>query len=935
MDSGFSVRPFRSGPRGGLALLALAAITLGAAAQPVPPDDLATQLKAARDLHLQGKLEEARSRYLDLIPQLRPKGPSKALGDVLNGMSLIGCSLGDYTQALEMAEEASQIRAALGNRVGQARSINNAGLALLYLGEYEESIRKYETALRLDEANEDVEGQVIRNSNIGNVYFFQGRYLEALRCYQKGLELTDRSAEQAWSEGQRKLLLANMASTYQKLGQDQRALDLYALLREGSRLSSREEAQIQSNLGALYRHLGDPVKALRCYRQALDLFQTERSLDGEIAALKNVGIAQALDLKDYDQALATFLSVLEMSSAASNRRQEVQARLYAAETQRRAGRMQEARSYFLRALSGAREVGIVEEEWKALYGLSRLAQASGATDEAKQNLGDAIEIIESERSRLRLSSLKSEFLADKRDVYDASIAIAAREALEAERGRRRGKDSQALGNLFQLLQRAGARSFQDRFSDSLEERRRRTNPRLAHELRELRSKIARLWTRQLALEGERRAQLRAQLADLENSFAAKERGLSREEPEGVQESLTLKTALEYVPEGTRVVMPWTGDGELAFLWFSDSDAGLVVRTVEPEFPDRLSACLADLSKEPGQRQGDSCAAVFRTMVPSLAQALEGDLEALMIIPSGVFSSFPFETLPWADGGPLVEDLAVSYLPSLSLLRRLGSRTAGGTARLPWGIGFAGFANPRPDGTAIDAEREWPPPLPFAEDEVRGIARLVPGRSRVFLGPRADKEECLRELAKGPPLLHLATHATADASDPHRSRILFSGSSDNAEPDYLYLGEVLSLDLAQTQLVTLAACDTATGAAGALDGAQDLGRAFLLAGAQASLAALWKVPDQSTAQFMTAFYAGIANGLGRAEALSRAKRRFIESGGVLSDPYYWAGYVLYGDPSPVDLPLPWTVVLLPAAAVALLAVLGWFWRRRVQPAAREA
>ncbi|HXA52435.1 MAG TPA: CHAT domain-containing protein, partial [Candidatus Acidoferrum sp.] len=59
----------------------------------------------------------------------------------------------------------------------------------------------------------------------------------------------------------------------------------------------------------------------------------------------------------------------------------------------------------------------------ALYGIARVARRRGDHAAALARLRDTIAIIESVRSTLANPSLKSDFLADKRDVYDAAIAI--------------------------------------------------------------------------------------------------------------------------------------------------------------------------------------------------------------------------------------------------------------------------------------------------------------------------------------------------------------------------------------------------------------------------------------------------------------------------------------------------------------------------------
>ena len=68
------------------------------------------------------------------------------------------------------------------------------------------------------------------------------------------------------------MTISNLAVLQQRLGADQRALDLYAQLRTGETMQPSEEAQLLINQGWLFRRLGDPTKAMETYRQAQALF---------------------------------------------------------------------------------------------------------------------------------------------------------------------------------------------------------------------------------------------------------------------------------------------------------------------------------------------------------------------------------------------------------------------------------------------------------------------------------------------------------------------------------------------------------------------------------------------------------------------------------------------------------------------------------------
>jgi CHAT domain-containing protein len=92
-----------------------------------------------------------------------------------------------------------------------------------------------------------------------------------------------------------------------------------------------------------------------------------------------------------------------------------------------------------------------------------------------------------------------------------------------------------------------------------------------------------------------------------------------------------------------------------------------------------------------------------------------------------------------------------------------------------------------------------------------------------------------------------------------------------------------------ELLTLSACDTATG-----DERAPLGfaGAAIRARARSVVGTLWAVSDAAAEQFMTTFYAALAL-QGKADALTQAQRALIRSP-QFSHPYYWAPMVLIGD-----------------------------------------
>ena len=172
-------------------------------------------------------------------------------------------------------------------------------------------------------------------------------------------------------------------------------------------------------------------------------------------------------------------------------------------------------------------------------------------------------------------------------------------------------------------------------------------------------------------------------------------------------------------------------------------------------------------------------------------------------------------------------------------------------------------------------------------EAASIAQLY--GTQPLLGSAATKT-ALRAQAPSAPMLHLATHAELNERSPLFSRLLLA--PDGQDDGSLTVQDVFELNLASADLVVLSACETQLGAQSRGDDLVGLTRAFIYAGTPSFIASLWSVDDQATAVLMTAFYRHLRGGASKAEALQRAQ---AETRAQYPHPYYWAAFVLTGDP----------------------------------------
>ena len=145
------------------------------------------------------------------------------------------------------------------------------------------------------------------------------------------------------------------------------------------------------------------------------------------------------------------------------------------------------------------------------------------------------------------------------------------------------------------------------------------------------------------------------------------------------------------------------------------------------------------------------------------------------------------------------------------------------------------------------------------------------------------------------MIHLAAHGGYNVANPLYSAIyLAPGGAGTAGDGRLEAHEVYGLDLKGNELVVLSACQTNVGELSAGDELVGLTRAFFFAGTPTILSSLWSVDDAATEALMTAFYRHWQAGMGKAAALQAAQAE-VRGNSQWASPFYWAGFVLNGDP----------------------------------------
>jgi CHAT domain-containing protein len=244
-----------------------------------------------------------------------------------------------------------------------------------------------------------------------------------------------------------------------------------------------------------------------------------------------------------------------------------------------------------------------------------------------------------------------------------------------------------------------------------------------------------------------------------------------------------------------------------------------------------------------------------------------------VVPHGVLHELPFAALTPDGHRFLSDDFSISYLPSVSALSYLHSKPVSSA--------------PRALVLASDQEEGFPL-LASANDEGQSVGAFFD--TKLMLGKEATSA-ALRENGADYDILHLIAHFEIDRKNPMASRILLS-RGEKGEESPLDLAGVYRLSLRKTDLVVLSGCQSQTGKRTRGDDIIGLSQAFLYAGSPSVVASLWSVDDDATKLLMVSFYSGLRRGTSKTDALRLAQ---IEVRRKYPSPFYWAAFVLNGDP----------------------------------------
>lgn len=178
-------------------------------------------------------------------------------------------------------------------------------------------------------------------------------------------------------------------------------------------------------------------------------------------------------------------------------------------------------------------------------------------------------------------------------------------------------------------------------------------------------------------------------------------------------------------------------------------------------------------------------------------------------------------------------------------------------------------------------------LEYSDNEISNIENYFLNTT-LIRGDDATKDNIVSALLETPiDVIHFSVHGTTD-KNYLKSSLVFSSRFD----EYLNYQEIRNLNLKDTKLVILSACDTNVGTSYSGFSSVGLQQSFKESGVNNVISTLWAVDDKATYLFMLEYYSFLEM-YTSSKALIKSKQSFIMKYPQYQHPYYWAAFVHYG------------------------------------------
>ena len=741
-------------------------------------------------------------------------------------------------------------------RIGQ--SLLDIGRCYRLLGNFKRADKHYAEALTIARSGPDnvslMTKIIIEQANNA---WFQGKYEDAFHLQTRSYHLAKEN-----NFALMQVISLNTAGLlWWTLGDNQKAMiELQKALSSAKALHVRDDevATTLNNIGLIFREMGRYAEALKAFEDALAIDTRLKSRWAIAYDLRNQGLTYLL-MGEAEKSIPLFQKASRQSAAIGNRINEAKAYLGLGDAYSTVGKKADAANAYQKALELAQSMSLRETMWRSIFGMAKLL-LSGDPEKAEQLLLEAVDVIESMRSDIKILQLKDRFLSNKLSVYETLCRLLAD----------RGKIVEA----FEIAERSRSRNFIDLLGNQRLSLNRSIDQKLYDRHKLLRSRIE---EQEVLLaqstEKAERDSYEQTLVGLRNDFKTLMFEIQAENPQlsalvSVGD-FSAKKLIQMLEPDVALIEYYILEKEI-FYWLIRPKGIKFFRTTvdRGDFNESILDYRRRIQNiEP---LADESRALFNTLLTPVIPDLK-EVKKLGIIPHGPLHYLSFSTLSNSDDY-LIDLFPIFYLPSANVLNyTIGKRSKEKNIRV------LALGNPDLGDSAFN--------LPFSEHEVHSIKWNFPSIT-VMTKERATEKWVVDNIEKF-GIIHMASHGQFDPINPLFSAIkLTKGSGEDGN---LEAAEIFGLKI-KADIVVLSACQTGLGRVTKGDDVIGLNRAFFYAGTHTIVSSLWRVSDVSTAVMIKEFYRQYMYHK-KSESLRLAtlhvKKRFPHPG-------YWGAFTLVGD-----------------------------------------
>lgn len=819
-------------------------------------------------------------------------------------------------------------------RVGEkhplyAMSITSIAILYMFRGDYEKALPLLQRSIAImkEISAEDNPQYGIMVNNLALLYERMGQYDKALLLSQQALEIRKKTLPE--DNPQYALLyplsLSNLASLYMRKEEYEKALPLFQqALNIRERLLGKEHpyyAISLNNLAQVYSYMGVYDKALPLFEQALEVYEKKFGKNDleYIMGLDNLALLYK-DMGNYEKSLPLIQQVLEW-----RRKNMGEAHPYYANSLNNLGLLDmlsnhpaDASALFIKAnnitlnhlartyssLSEQEKIVFLNQESSQFHYLPSLAFYQGLKEQ--QEIVNHVYSTE--------LALKGMVLEDQRQMLRSVRQSGDTRTLSLYEQWRFNK---ALLGRQALLPKAQRVSYLDSIEEATDK-----------------------WEQELSRRSaDFRNMQHSQTLSARDIFNKLEKGQAV--VEFLRFRLYNKKWTDSIMYAAIVILPQDSNARFVPL----CEERELMRILRPSINANASIYRLYPPKKLSNKKASSSDSLYQLIWKPLEKHLTG-VNTIYYAPAGLMHRIAFQAMRPDSTHLLIDIYQLNQLLSTRQVASQLPATKQLTAAAIWGN--IDYNLEKVEGTKINhgldssvkktdttdssfnlyswdtrglRSKEWNT-LPGAKKEIDSIGNLFrqAGIPHVTKSGVLATEEAFKELdGKSPQLLHLATHGfflpvvstrhlktydlnsdknvfTVQQDPMFRSGLVLAGANitwtgksglPGKEDGILTAYEIAQIDLSNTDLLVLSACETALGDLQSNEGVIGLQRAFKIAGVKQMMLSLWRVPDKETMELMTLFYKNWLSGQTTREALRSAQLKMKNK----YAPFYWAAFVL--------------------------------------------